>query len=112
MSINETFRGVRNECVGRKYRIIVKLVLYDNDGFIRLVGNRPAALFNPHRQTGLCIEPDTINPLDGILSVLAGAYLEAYAISCVNLMKLLLVIERSEQIRMGLRSNAIPPFTE
>jgi len=45
-----------------------------------------------HRQSGFGIKPDTVNPLDGIVSVLAGAYLEAYAIAFVNLPKGLLVI--------------------
>jgi len=40
----------------------------------------------------IIIKPDTVNPLDGISSVLAAAYLEAYAIAFVNLPKGLLVI--------------------
>ena len=35
--------------------------------------NRPAALFYVHRQSGFGIKPDTVNPLDGIVSVLVGA---------------------------------------
>jgi len=54
--------------------------------------NRPAALFYVHRQSGFGIKPDTVDPLDGIVSVLAGAYLEAHAIVFVNLPKGLLVI--------------------
>jgi hypothetical protein len=45
-----------------------------------------------HQQSGFCIKPDTVNPLDGIVSELAGAHLEAYAIAFVNLPKGLLVI--------------------
>lgn len=48
--------------------------------------SRLAALFYVHRQSGFGIKPDTVNPLDGISSVLAGAYLEAYAIAFVNLL--------------------------
>ena len=54
--------------------------------------SRPAALFYVHRHSGFGVKPDTVNPLDGIVSVLAGAYLEAYAIAFVNLPKGLLVI--------------------
>lgn len=53
---------------------------------------RQTAFFYVHRQSGFGIKPDTVNPLDGIVFILAGAYLEAYAIALVNLPKGLLVI--------------------
>ena len=90
--------------------------LYSNWSFIvvhlhpRATANQPAALFYIHRQFRFTIKPDAVNQLGGIVSVFAGAYLEAYAIAFVNLPKGLLVIQRSEHIRMGLRSNTIPPL--
>jgi len=90
---------------------VFKLIPYDGlSPPILLTVGRPATLFYVHRQPDFCVEPDPVNPLDRIFSVLGGTYFESYAIAFVNRPKGLLVIQRSEQIRMGLRRNTIPPF--
>ena len=46
-----------NEFVGRQIRIVIELVLYVRERFIRLTGDRPTVFFHPYRKVFINIKP-------------------------------------------------------